>query len=266
MNSSIFIGTLRHRRFHPRSHEFTYSLFMSFLDIDRLQELMNISPFSSYNRWNWASYHERDHFGDPGEALRKRVFTDAKQNNVELPSEGRIFLLTHLRYLGYTFNPVSFFYCYDAEEKLRAILAEVKNTFGETHSYWLSAINRLPGTDRLKYQFAKAFHVSPFMKMNQMYEWTFNSPSDQLINQCVTYENGERLFDSTLNMQRREWSRGQLHRTLAEYPWVTLKVIAAIHWEAVRLLWKRVPVISHPGAGLFRQATTRHWGASWKTR
>ena len=238
---------------------------MPFLDIDRLPELMSVSPFSSYNRWNWASFHERDHFGDPMRALRERVVSDAKRNDVQLTRGGRIFLLTHLRYLGYTFNPVSFFYCYDAQDKLEAILAEVNNTFGETHNYWLSGQNRRSGGDYQRYEFGKAFHVSPFMKMDQAYEWTFNAPSEELTSHCATYENGEKLFDSSLNMERREWSRRQLQRTLTEFPWVTLKVIAAIHWEAARLLLKRVPVISHPGPGRSRQAPTRHWGASWKT-
>ncbi len=262
MDSSIYVGTLRHRRFRPVRHEFTYPLFMAFLDIDRLPELMSVSPFTAYNRWSWASYHERDHFGDPDKTLRDRVLQDAKSNNVDL-AEGRIFLLTHLRYLGYNFNPVSFFYSYDHEGRLQAVLAEVNNTFGETHNYWLNPAEHRPGTKSLRYRFPKTFHVSPFMKMEQEYEWTFTPPSERLISQSITHENGVAIFDSTLKMERREWSRAELHRTLAQYPWVTLKVIAAIHWEAVKLLLKRVPVVSHPGAGHFRRATTQHWGASW---
>jgi len=264
MESSIYVGTLRHRRFRPVRHEFTYPLFMAFFDIDRMSELMKISPFSAYNRWNWASYHERDHFGDADIPLRERVLQDARKNGVDLP-DGRVFLLTHLRYLGYNFNPVSFFYCYDRAEKLRAILAEVNNTFGETHNYWLNPGNGQPAANSFRYRFPKTFHVSPFMKMEQEYEWTFTPPAERLISQCITHENGIAIFDSTLKMERREWSRAELHRTLVQYPWVTLKVIAAIHWEAVKLFFKRVPVVSHPGAGRFRRATTQHWGASWGT-
>ena len=129
MESGIYSGTLRHRRFRPVRHEFTYPLFMVFVDIDRLPELMKVSPLAGYNRRNWVSYQERDHFGDPTRTLHERVSRDADKNGVVLP-EGRIFLLTHLRYLGYNFNPVSFFYCYDREDKLQMVMAEVNNTFG----------------------------------------------------------------------------------------------------------------------------------------
>jgi uncharacterized protein len=264
MESSIYVGTLRHRRFRPVRHEFTYPLFMAFLDIDHLPELMEISPFSAYNRWNWASYHERDHFGDPDQPIRFRLMQDARKNGVQLP-EGKVFLLTHLRYLGYNFNPVSLFYCYDRAEKLQAIVAEVNNTFGETHNYWMNSSAEGSAPKSLKYRFTKAFHVSPFMNMQQEYEWTLTAPSDRLISQSITREKGVAVFDSTLKMDRREWSKAALRRTLAQYPWVTLKVIAAIHWQAAKLLFKRVPVISHPGSGHFRRANARHWGASWGT-
>jgi DUF1365 family protein len=262
IESSIYVGTLRHRRFHPARHEFTYPLFMAFLDIDRLPELMKVSPFAGYNRWNWASYQERDHFGDPTKSLRERMREDARLNGVELP-DGRIFLLTHLRYLGYNFNPVSFYYCYDCAGKLQLILAEVNNTFGETENYWLNSTCEQPAGENRKFRFRKTFHVSPFMKLGHEYEWTFTSPSDRLISQCISHESGQALFDSTLKMQRREWSRAELHRALARFPMMTVKVIAAIHWQALRLLLKRVPVVSHPGAGHFRKANTQHLGASW---
>ena len=122
MESGIYSGTLRHRRFSPVRHEFTYPLFMVFLDIDRVPQLMKVSPLAGYNRRNWVSYQERDHFGDPASTLRERVSRDAEKNGIVLPA-GRIFLLTHLRYLGYSFNPVSFFYCYDREDKLRMVMA-----------------------------------------------------------------------------------------------------------------------------------------------
>lgn len=262
MESSIYVGTLRHRRSSPVRHEFTYPLFMVFLDIDEIPKLMQVSPFTGYNRWSWASYHERDHFGDPARTLRQRILQAAKQKTVEIPG-GRIFLLTHLRYLGYNFNPVSFFYCYDRAETLKLILAEVSNTFGETENYWLdSSLSQSEGNS-MKFRFPKTFHVSPFMNMSQEYEWTFTNPAERLINQCVSHENGQAIFDSTLKMDRRDWSREQLQRTLIQYPWMTLKVISGIHWEALKLAIKGVPVVHHPGPGRFDKAPTQHWGASW---
>src|SRR4051812_25931522 len=119
MESSLYTGTVRHRRFEPARHEFTYPLFMAMLDIDRIPELMGISPFSSYGRFNWASFYQRDHFGDPTSSLRQRLTADAARNGIRLP-DGPIFLLTHLRYLGYVFNPISLFYCYNREGGLES--------------------------------------------------------------------------------------------------------------------------------------------------
>jgi DUF1365 family protein len=263
MESSIYVGKLRHRRFSPARHEFTYPLFMVFLDIDRLPELMRVSPFAGYNRWNWASYQERDHFGDVNLPLRERLARDAQGHGVEL-SGGRIFLLTHLRYLGYNFNPVSFYYCYDGGGQLQTILAEVNNTFGETTNYWLNPSHEQPAGGNKKYRFSKSFHVSPFMKMGQEYEWTFTPPAERLISQSKSYEDGQAIFDSTLKMERRDWSRQELHRILMRYPWMTMKVIAGIHWQALRLLLKRVPVVPHPGGDHFSKSNSQNLGASWR--
>ena len=263
MESGIYTGTLRHRRFHPARHEFTYPLFMVFLDVDRLPELMKVSPLAAYNRRNWVSYQERDHFGDPAKTLRERLARDAHQKGVVIP-EGRIFLLTHLRYLGYNFNPVSFFYCYDREERLQMVMAEVKNTFGETENYWLTPRIEQPANDNKKYRFLKTFHVSPFMKLGQEYEWTFTPPGARLITQSVSYEDRREIFDSTLTLERREWSRAELHRALIRFPWMTAKVITAIHWQALQLRRKRVLVVRHPGAGHFERATVQPLGASWR--
>lgn len=263
MESGIYTGTLRHRRFSPARHEFTYPLFMVFLDIDQLPELMKVSPLAGYNRRNWVSYQERDHFGDPTKMLRARLLHDAHAKGVALPS-GRIFLLTHLRYLGYNFNPVSFFYCSGSDGGFEMVMAEVNNTFGETENYWLTSNVEYPAGENRKYRFQKTFHVSPFMQLGHEYEWTFTPPGERLIAQCVSHENGHAIFDSTLKMERREWTRAALHRELARFPWMTAKVITAIHWQALRLLFKRVPVVSHPGAGHFQAAPTRHLGASWR--
>ncbi len=262
MESAIYVGTLRHRRFIPVRHQFTYPLFMVFLDIDRLPELMRVSPLAGYARWNWASYYEEDHFGDPRQPLRERLAEDARRRGVELP-DGQIFLLTNLRYLGHNFNPVSFYYCYDRAEMLRLVLAEVNNTFGETENYWMAVGQELPAGENRKYRFKKSFYVSPFMGLAQEYEWTFTPPSQRLISQCVSYEDGRGIFDASLKLERRAWSRHELHRTLTQYPWVTLKVVAGIHWEALKLYFKRVPLLPHPGPGRYTKATTKHWGASW---
>jgi len=226
-------------------HSFAYGVFMAFLDIDRIQELTGVSRWLSYNRFNWASYDERDHFGDPGLSLRQRLEQDAATQGVSLP-DGQIFLLTHLRYFGYNFNPVSFYYCYDTQERLQLVLAEVSSTFGESHNYWLSQDNELPSSNAKRYRCAKALHVSPFMSMKLDYTFTLTPPDKTLVVHMDTIEDGKPFFGATLNLERRPWSARSLHRALLSHPWMTAKVIFAIHWEALRLYLKRLPVFTHP--------------------
>lgn len=263
MESGIYFGTLRHRRLHPKRHEFTYPLFMVYLDVDRIAELMRVSRFASHNGWNWVSFDDHDHFGDARKPLRQRLAEDATLQGLTLPA-GKIFLLTHLRYLGYNFNPVSFFYCHDTDENLRLIVAEVKNTFGETQNYWLSPDCQAAASNTSRsYEFDKSFHVSPFLGMACTYRWTFTEPGEFIVVQTNAIENKQAVFDGTLKLTRRPWSQRWLHHALTRFPWVTAKTIAAIHWEAVRLYWKKVPIVHHPGLGKFAAANTRPLGASW---
>lgn len=244
MESALYVGKLRHRRFTPKEHAFSYPVYMAFLDIDRLPELMKTSRFSSYNRWNWTSYDERDHFGDAKKSLRERLGEDAKREGVRLPA-GRIFLLTHLRYLGYVFNPVSFFYCYNEASRLEMMLSEVNNTFGETHNYWLNERNELPNAAAKRYKTSKEMHVSPFQGMKLSYDWIFTEPGEHLVAHMNTLAEGKPNFDATLQLERRPWEAKELLKVLTSYPLMTVRVIAGIHWQALRLWMKRVPVFTH---------------------
>lgn len=256
--SAIYVGTLRHRRFHPVRHEFAYPVFLVMLDVDRIPEMMRVSAFSSYNRWNWAAYDEGDHFGDAALPLRERLRRDATAHGVVLP-EGPIYLLTNLRYFGYCFNPVSFYYLYGRSGELEAMLAEVNNTFGETCNYWLTpeceqpgAAGRQAASAARRYETRKVFHVSPFMDLGCQYTWIFTPPGERLVahmNACKADGVPKpRDFDATLTLERRPWNARELRRVLVEYPWTTAKVITAIYWQALRLRLKGVPYLPHPGA------------------
>jgi len=249
MEPAIYFGTLRHRRFEPARHEFTYPLFMTFLDVDRIPELMSVSPFTSYGRFNWASFHERDHFGDPTLPLRARLEADAGEHGIRLPA-GPIFMLTHLRYLGYNFNPISLYYCYSREGRLDTVLAEVNNTFGESHNYWLSAANQVSSANTPTYRCPKAMHVSPFMPMELDYRFVLPAPGERLIAHMNTLDGEHSSFDATLILRREVWNAASIRRALLRFPWVTAKVIAAIHWEALKLYCKKVPVFTHPARRL----------------
>jgi uncharacterized protein len=246
LEPAIYTGTLRHRRSQPRRHEFVYSLFMAFLDIDRISETMRRSRFSSYNRFNWASFDERDHFGPPELPLRERLRRDARAQGVEFP-DGPVFLLTHLRYLGYCFNPISLYFCYGKEGSVQVVLAEVNSTFGESRNYWLGAHNALPGQNSLRFACPKSLHVSPFMKMALDYEFVITEPADRLVVHMNTFDHGKMFFDATLALERRAWTSAHLASALLRQPFMTGKVIGAIHWQALRLYLKKIPVVRHPG-------------------
>ncbi len=238
-DSGLFIGTLRHRRFSPVPHTFTYPLFMALLDIDRLRDLMRVSWMTGYNRWNWASFDDRDHLGDPSRGLRERLAVDAAAHGIDLP-DGRIFLLTHLRYLGYGFNPVSFFYCFDAVDRLRVVLAEVHNTFGGSHHYWLRPD---PASRTFRSAAAKSLYVSPFMTVDVDYAFAFTTPAERLVAHMKTTRADAVCFDATLSLERRPWNVREIRRALLRYPAMTAQVMAGIHWQALMLWWKGVPPV-----------------------
>jgi DUF1365 family protein len=240
----LYVGTLRHRRFSPVAHAFRYPVFQAFLDIDRIPEAMAASRLTSYNRWNWATFDERDHLGDPSRPLRERVLADAGRAGVEL-QDGPIFLLTNLRYLGYAFNPVSFYYCCADTGEVQAVLAEVNNTFGGSHNYWL--VSGGQGASRaLRYAAPKVLHVSPFMPMAMDYEFAFTRPGDRVVAHMSSWQDGRRVFDATLSLERRPWTPSEIRRVLLRHPFMTGRVIAAIHYQALRLYLKRVPFYPNP--------------------
>lgn len=242
--SALYTGTVRHRRFAPRSHGFTYPVFMALLDLDRLKESMAVSKLLGYNRFAWAGYDDRDHLGDPALALNERFRADAEANGFAFP-EGRTFLLANLRFWGYCFNPVSYVYAFDAEDRLALIGAEVCNTpWKERIVYWMK-----PEDAEAKgwsFDVTKAMHVSPFMPMDLRYRWSFTLPGEDHTVRMALFQGPEQVFDVDLRLERRDWTPSAIRRTLFAFPFHTLKVIAAIHYEALKLWLKRVPIFTHP--------------------
>jgi DUF1365 family protein len=248
-HSCIYEGHVRHRRFSPVENTFRYRLFLLYLDLAELPTLFEPYRFWSYENANLASFYRKQHLGNPDIPLDATVRDLVAQQTGTRPT-GPIRVLTHLQYVGYCFNPVCFYYCYDqADQELETIVAEVHNTpWGETYPYVLSQeLNEHPDPEWRRYQFAKDFHVSPFIDMDIWYDWKFRVPGRSLNVHLNDFEKGQKIFDATLTLQRREISRRALNRVLLTYPLMTLKVIAMIHWQALRLWWKGATFYTHPG-------------------
>ncbi len=220
---------------------------MMYLNLVELPDLFR-------RRWLWSAYtpnlawlRQSDHLGDPRIPLDRNV-RDLVEAKTGYRQAGPIRLLTHLRYFGYGFNPVSFYFCFDSSDRMvETIVAEVTNTpWGEQHCYVLGESLDEGIGPRHRYRFAKQFHVSPFIGMNVDYDWRFSTPAGQLAMYMENLRNGTRFFDATMVLRRQEITGASLARVLMLYPLMTLRVIGAIHWQALRVWLKRCPVSPHP--------------------
>lgn len=247
MKSRIYEGRIRHRRFHPKGHEFTYSMFLMYLDLAELPEVFGRHPLWSATRPAPARFRRKDYLGDPEIPLDMAVRDLVEERTGGRPT-GPIRLLTHLRYFGKSFNPVSFYYCFAEDDgPLETIVAEVTNTpWGERHAYVLDRRQDVGNGRTLRFQVGKEFHVSPFMPMEQSYDWRFSVPGRRLAVQMENFEAGQKLFDATLTLSERPITPGQLTRSILKFPFLTLRIVAAIYWQALRLKWKKVPFHAHP--------------------
>ncbi len=246
MKSFIYEGHIRHRRFRPASNSFSYSLFMLYLDLDELPQLFKRSWFWSSSHFALAWFRRQDHLFKRDIGLKTEVKEIVTQQTGKTP-QGPIRLLTHLRYFGYCFNPLSLYYCFDEQDQhIECIVAEVSNTpWGERHCYVLTENINNKNNHKLHYQNKKDFHVSPFMNLDMDYHWRLNTPNKKLLVHIENHQENSRLFDATLVMQRKAISASALNKALFKFPIMTLKVILLIHYQALKLWLKKVPYIPH---------------------
>jgi DUF1365 family protein len=247
MKSAIYTGVVRHRRTSPVDNSFRCSLFMIYLDLAELDEVFRGRRLWSASNWNVAWLRRKDHLGDPRIPLDLAV-RDLVEEQLGTRPVGPIRMLTHLRYFGHNFNPVSFYYCFDpSDSKVETIVVEIHNTpWGELYCYVLGE-GQNDGTVREKrYQFTKAFHVSPFMDMGLWCDWRFTEPGKTLRVQMTNFEKGQNIFAAELSLTRQEITGSNLTRVLLAYPPMTMKVVAAIYWQALRLWIKGAPFYDHP--------------------
>lgn len=245
--SAMYWGMVRHRRYEPREHAFSFPMFMMYLDLAEIPRVFDRRLLWSARRPAPARFRRRDYFGDSATPLDDAVRTRVQAETGRRPT-GPIRLLTHLRYFGHCFNPVSFYYCFDDRgERVQAVMAEITNTpWKERHAYVLDACEGTGDDLRRRWRFVKSFHVSPFMPMDLGYDWTFSTPGERLFVHMNLTRPDARVFDATLLLRRREITGLSLAGALARYPALTLQVAGRIHFEALRLWFKRVPVHPHP--------------------
>lgn len=246
-HSAIYRGWVRHRRHAPQPHRFRYRNAMLLLDLDELPRLFDGRWFWSLGRRNLAEFRRSDYLGDPTLPLDEAVRQRAAEILGRRPA-GPIRLLTHPRYFGYCFNPVSFYYCYANDgQALDCIVAEITNTpWLERHSYVLPIDGAHRRGDTLEWSFDKRFHVSPFLPMQRRYRWRFQPPGQTLRVHMDVLDGEQTEFDATMVLERRPLDGPGLARCLAGFPGATLKIIAAIHWQAFLIWCKRNPVYDHP--------------------
>jgi uncharacterized protein len=241
--SGLYLGDVMHRRLRPREHRLSYRIWSLLLDLDELASLDSRLRLFSVDRFNLVSFYRMDRGDRSGRDLRPQV-EEAMRGAGLQPDGGAIRLLTMPRILGYAFNPLSVFFCFRRDGEIAAILWEVDNTFGERHGYLLPA--RRDGDGLVRQHCGKDFHVSPFMDMDLAYDFAVRPPDD-LFSLVIDVSDGEGLLLRACHLARRaELSDAALLRQFLKIPLVTMKVVAGIHWEALKLWLKGVGLRRRP--------------------
>ena len=238
-NSSIYIGTVIHKRFKPKVHSFNYKVFSLLIDLSEFDILDKNLKLFSYNRFNLISFFNKDHGPRDGSSLKKWVIENLKKNNLEF-NDVQIKLLCYPRILGYVFNPLSVFYVFDKKQKLISVLYEVKNTFGEQHTYIFKSDK---DQNLVQHVCKKKFHVSPFIKMDCVYFFRLLKPGNKISVIIDQNDKEGKILYAAQNGVKSKLNNHNLIKAYLKHPLMTFKIIFAIHFEAFKLWTKGIKFI-----------------------
>lgn len=241
MRHALYTGFVIHNRVSPVKHKFSYKIRMFFLNIDEIQEAFKSIPFASVEKFNLLAFWRKNYLPcKDNKSIREAVETHLKDHgHTDMPH--KIFILTHLSYFGYCYNPVSFYYCYDKNEQLTYLLAEVNNTpWNERHVY----VQKIPTQNKPIVRLKKELHVSPFLPMDLEYKWVLNIPAETIkISMACIKE--KPVFFACMKLAKKELSPMQVLLALLVNPFATQLVLIRIYWQALFLFIKRAPFYAH---------------------
>jgi uncharacterized protein len=243
LRSTLYVGSVMHRRLRPRAHRLRYRVFWMLLDLDEIDLLPPRFLLFSRNRFNAISFYDADHGDGSGRPLRQQIDRTLTEAGID-PAGGSVQLLCMPRIFGYGFNPLSVYFCRDRTGALAAILYEVHNTFGERHSYLIPVSAAVTGL--IDQDCKKVFYVSPFMDMDMTYQFRVAVPDERIALAIRASDRDGPLLVAALSGNRRVLSNTSLAVLLAMYPLLTLKVIGAIHWHALCLWLKGLRLRRRP--------------------
>jgi len=244
--AALYVGDVMHARLKQVGHRFSYRVMSLLIDLDRLEVADRQTPLFGVNRRALYSFHEADHGDRDGSSLRLYAQRCAAEHGIDLTG-GRVLLLCYPRLFGYTFNPLSVYYCYRADGQPALLIYEVRNTFGYIHAYVLPVTYGDISPAGIRQTQDKRFYVSPFVEMAMRYHFRVMLPQDRVKLRILETNSEGPLLSATFNGQRRILTTRELLRSFFSLPLVTLKIVAAIHWEALRLWLKGVRPVPRPG-------------------
>jgi DUF1365 family protein len=243
--AALYFGKVMHARLKPTGHRFNYRVMSLLIDLDRLTAADRQSPLFGVNRAALYGFHEADHGHRDGSSLRDYAHRRAAELGIDLTG-GRVLLLCYPRLFGYTFNPLSVYFCYRADGELALLIYEVRNTFGDVHTYPLAVKPGQTGTAGIRQQQDKLFYVSPFIAMTMRYHFRISPPQDTVKLRILETDREGPLLAATFSGRRRALTTAALLGAFIALPMVTFKVMGAIHWEALRLWIKGARLVRRP--------------------